>query len=512
MAIDTVGESRATAETFEVINPADGSSIANVPIGGPAEVAATVARVRANQPAWEELGIKGRARWLGKLRDWLLDHQDDIADTMQRETGKVRGESMGETPYVTDLINFYSKKAHKYIGDERVPAHSPLMKVKRLKVQYRPYPVVGVISPWNFPLILSLGDAIPALIAGCAVVIKPSEITPLGLGEIVEAWKSEIGGPDVFDVVNGMGETGSALVDEVDFVQFTGSDRTAKKVLARAAETLTPVSAELGGKDPMIVLRTANLDKAVNAATWGSFANSGQVCISVERLYVEEPIYDEFLTRFTDEVMKLNQGMDGPEHGQDVGAMTFPPQTEIVESHVEDARKNGATILTGGERGEGPGDWYKPTVIADVDHSMKVMRDETFGPVVGVMKVRDADEAVRLANDSRYGLNASVFGSTRQAEAVARRLEVGTANVNDVLTGFLASDVPMGGWKDSGIGFRHGEYGIKKFVRPESLVITRLGSKREPLYFPYTNERRQKLLKLTQFFNARDWRRRLGRR
>ena len=256
MAIDTAGESRATAETFEVINPADGSVIANVPVDGPAEVAATVARVRANQPAWEALGIKGRARWLGKLRDWLLDHQDEIADTMQRETGKVRAEAMGETPYITDLINFYGKKARRYIGDERVPAHSPLMKVKKLKVQYRPYPVVGVISPWNFPLILSLGDAIPALIAGCAVVIKPSEITPLGPGEIVEAWKREIGGPDVFDVVNGMGETGSALVDEVDFVQFTGSDRTAKKVLARAAETLTPVSAELGGKDPMIVLRT----------------------------------------------------------------------------------------------------------------------------------------------------------------------------------------------------------------------------------------------------------------
>jgi acyl-CoA reductase-like NAD-dependent aldehyde dehydrogenase len=512
MAIDTVSESMEQArESFEVINPADGSVIAKVPVDDPTGVAATVARVRANQPAWEALGIKGRAEWLGKLRDWLIDHQDQIADTMQRETGKVRAEAMNEVPYVTDLINFYGKKARKYIGDERVPAHSPLMKVKRLKVTYRPYPVVGVISPWNFPVILSLGDAIPALVAGCAVVIKPSEVTPLGLGEIVEAWKSEIGGPDVFDLVNGVGETGSALVDEVDFVQFTGSDRTAKKVLARAAETLTPVSAELGGKDPMIVLRTANLEKAVNAGTWGAFANSGQACTSVERLYVEEPIYDEFLTRFTDEVKKLNQGTDGPEHGKDVGAMTFPAQAGIVESHVEDAREHGATILTGGERGDGPGDWYRPTVIADVDHSMKVMQDESFGPVVGVMKVRDADEAVELANDSRYGLSASVFGSTRQAEAVARRLEVGTTNVNDVLTGFLASDVPMGGWKDSGIGFRHGEYGIKKFVRPESLVITRFGQKREPLYFPYTDERRQKLRKITQFFTARDWRRRLGR-
>jgi acyl-CoA reductase-like NAD-dependent aldehyde dehydrogenase len=513
MAIDTAAAStKASRESFDVTNPADGSVIANVALDDAAEVAATVARVRANQPAWEELGIKGRARWMGRLRDWLLDNQDRVAETMQRETGKVWAEASSETPYVCDLINFYSKKARKYIGDERVPAHSPLMKVKKLRVTYPPYPVVGVISPWNFPLILSLGDAVPALIAGCAVVIKPSEVTPLGLGEIVEAWKREIGGPDVLEVVNGMGETGSALVDEVDFIQFTGSDRTAKKVLARAAETLTPVSAELGGKDPMVVLGGADLEKAVNAATWGAFANSGQICISVERLYVEEPIYDEFISRFTDEVRKLNQGMDGPGHGKDVGAMTFPSQIKIVESHVEDARQHGAKVLTGGQRGDGPGDWYAPTVLADVDHTMRVMREESFGPVVGVMKVRDVEEAVRLANDSRYGLSASVFGKTREAEAVARRLQVGTANVNDVMVGFLASDVPMGGWKDSGIGWRHGEYGIKKFVRPESLVITRFGSKREPLYFPYTDERRQKLRKLTRFFNARDWRRRLGSR
>jgi len=512
MAIDTISGARGMRESFDVHNPADGSVIARVPIDGPDRVAEVVARVRGNQPAWEAVGIERRAHWLGKLRDWLMDHQDDIAGTMQRETGKVWAEASSETPYLLDLINFYGKRGRRYIGDEKVPAHSPLMKVKRLKVTYRPYPVVGVISPWNFPLILSLGDAIPALIAGCAVVIKPSEVTPLGLGEIVDAWKNELGAPDVLDVVNGMGETGSALVDEVDFVQFTGSDRTAKKVLARAAETLTPVSAELGGKDPMIVLRSADVEKAAYAATWGAFANSGQVCMSVERLYVEEPVYDEFVRRFTDEVKSLKMGIDGREHGSDQGAMTFPPQTEIVSEHVEDARANGATIVTGGKRGNGPGDWYEPTVITDVDHSMKVMRDESFGPVVGVMKVRDAEEALRLANDTRYGLSGYVFGKTEEAEAVARKLDVGGACVNDVLVNFLASDVPMGGWKDSGIGFRHGEYGIKKFVRPESLVITRFGRKREPLYFPYTNERRQTLRKLTRFFNARDWRRRLGRR
>src|SRR4051812_29384076 len=231
MAIDTASENAAQAsrQSIEVTNPADGSVIAGVPLDGPAEVAETVARVRANQAAWEALGIKGRAQWLYKLRDWILDHQDEIADTMQRETGKVRGEAAGESVYLTDLINFYGRKGGKFIGDEKAPAPSPLMKTKKLKVQSRPYPVVGVISPWNFPLILSLGDAIPALVAGAAVVIKPSEITPLGLTEIVEAWKSEIGGPDVFDVVNGRGETGSGPVDEAHLLQFTRPDPTPPK-------------------------------------------------------------------------------------------------------------------------------------------------------------------------------------------------------------------------------------------------------------------------------------------
>jgi len=500
------------ADRFAVDNPADGSTITHLPVDDANRVREVVARVRAAQPQWERIGNKERHRWLGRLRDWLLDNQDRIAETMQRETGKVWAEASAEVPYVADLTNFYGKKAKKFIGEQRVAAHSPLMKTKRLRVQYRPYPVVGVISPWNFPLILSLGDAIPALQAGAAVVIKPSEVTPLALGEVIEAWKREIGGPDVLDVVNGAGETGTALVDEADFIQFTGSDRTAKKVLGRAADTLTPVSAELGGKDPMVVLRSADVEKAANAAAWGSFANSGQVCISVERIYVEEPIYDEFMDRLTKEVRELNQGIDGSDYGKEVGAMTFPPQTEIVESHIAEARERGARALTGGERIEREGDWYPPTVLADVDHSMRVMREESFGPVVGVMKVGDAEEAIRLANDSRYGLSASVFGRTREAERVARRLEAGTVNVNDVLVGFLASDVPMGGWKDSGIGFRHADYGIKKFVRPESLVITRLGRKREALYFPYTAERRRLLRKAVNFVNARDWRRRLGRK
>jgi acyl-CoA reductase-like NAD-dependent aldehyde dehydrogenase len=510
-ATDARGNGKPSGETFDVTNPATGEVLTSLEVDGPERVHAVAERLRAAQPAWEALGNDGRARWLAKLRDWMLDNLDEIADTMQAETGKVRGEAGGEVVYLTDLINLYGRKAKQFIGDEHVPSHSPLLKSKRLVVQYRPHPLVGVISPWNYPLILSLGDAIPALQAGAAVLIKPSEFTPLGLREIAEAWKTEIGAPDVFDVVNGMGETGSALVDEADFIQFTGSDRTGKRVMARAAETLTPVSLELGGKDPMIVLRDADVERAVNAATWGSFQNSGQTCISVERVYVEEPIYDDFVRRLTEEVGKLKQGQDGRDFGCDVGAMTSPAQTEIVEDHVSDALASGAKALTGGKRREGPGDYYEPTVLVDVDHSMKVMRDETFGPVVGVMKVADEEEAIRLANDTRYGLSGSVFGEKDHAERVARRIEAGMVNVNDALIGFLLTDVPFGGWKDSGIGLRHGEYGIKKYCRAESLVITRFGGKRDLLWFPYTKKRRLMMRRLFNFFNARDWKRRLGR-
>jgi acyl-CoA reductase-like NAD-dependent aldehyde dehydrogenase len=506
------GGGAAAAESIEVRNPATGEAIASVPVDSPESVAATVARVRANQADWEEMGIEGRYHWLGKLRDWMLDNSERINDTMQLETGKVRGDASIEGIYLTDLINFYGAKAAKFIGEESVRPHSPLMASKKLYVQYRPYPVVGVISPWNFPLALALGDAIPALQAGAAVVIKPSEFTPLGLIEVIEAWKEEIGGPDVFDCVQGTGETGGALIDNVDFIQFTGSDRTGRKVMARAAETLTPVSLELGGKDPMIVLSDADLDRAANAATWGGMYNSGQVCLSVERIYVEEPAYDEFVAKLTAEVGKLSQGADGREFGVDVGAMTSPNQLAVVEDQVDDALASGARALVGGKAVEGPGDYFEPTVLVDVDHSMKVMRDETFGPVVGVMKVRDSEEALRLANDTRYGLAGSVFGEKERAESVARRIEAGAVNVNDVIVNYIATDVPMGGWKESGIGFRHGEYGIKKYCRPESVVVTRFGAKREPTWYPYTRTRRGLIGRVAQAINARDLKRRFGLR
>jgi acyl-CoA reductase-like NAD-dependent aldehyde dehydrogenase len=506
------GAGAAAAERIEVTNPATGETVGSIAVASPETVADTVARLRANQPEWEALGIDGRFRWLGRLRDWLLDNSERVADTMQAETGKVRGDATAEVPYITGLINFYGKRAEEFIGEDAVRPHTPLLASKKLRVRYRPHPVVGVISPWNFPLAMGLGDSIPALQAGAAVVVKPSEFTPLGLAEIVRAWKAEIGGPDVFDCLHGTGEVGSLMIDHVDFVQFTGSDRTGRKVMARAAETLTPVSLELGGKDPMIVLADADLDRAANAAAWGSTWNSGQACTSVERIYVEEAVYDDFVTKLTQEIGKLRQGADGRGYGMDVGAMTSPNQISVVEDHVNDALGSGARALIGGKRVEGRGDYFEPTVLVDVDDSMKVMRDETFGPVVGVMKVGDAEEALRRANDTRYGLSASVFGEKARAEQVARRIEAGAVNVNDVMTNLYAANVPMGGWKESGIGFRHGDYGIRKYCRPEALVITRFAGKREPAWHPYTKTRRRLVDRIARAINARDLRRRLGLR
>jgi acyl-CoA reductase-like NAD-dependent aldehyde dehydrogenase len=303
------------------------------------------------------------------------------------------------------------------------------------------------------------------------VAVKPSEFTPLGVIEVVEAWKHEIGGPDVFDCVQGVGETAGALVDAVDFIQFTGSDRTGRKVMARAAETLTPVSLELGGKDAMIVLSDADLDRAANAAAWGGMMNSGQICMSTERIYVEEPVYDAFLDKLTAEVGRLRQGPDTEADPKDVGAMTSPNQTAIVEDHVADALASGARALTGGKRVPGPGDYFEPTVLVDVDHSMKVMRDETFGPVVGVMKVPDEEEAIRLANDTPYGLSGSVW--TRdigRAIRVAKAIRTGVISVNSSSSVF--TEAPFGGYKQSGIGREMGMHAAALYTEVKNIYFS----------------------------------------
>jgi acyl-CoA reductase-like NAD-dependent aldehyde dehydrogenase len=379
-----------------------------------------------------------------------------------------------------------------------------MLKGKKLILRYRPLGVIGVIGPWNYPLTNSFGDCIPALAAGNSVILKPSEVTPL-TSLLMAEMLTECGMPaDVFTVATGRGATGAALIDQVDMIMFTGSTATGKKVMAAAAETLTPVSLELGGKDPLIVLSDADLERAANAAVFYSMQNSGQTCISIERAFVEAPVYDEFVAKVTEKAKALRQGVSTGPGSVDVGAITFPRQMEIIEDHVNDAIAHGARAVVGGKRREGPGDFFEPTVLVDVTPDMKAMREETFGPTLPIVKVADEEEAIRLANDSPYGLGASVFSKdVVRGEAVARRVESGAVCVNDAMMNYSALELPMGGWKASGLGSRHGAGGIRKYARAQAILISRLHPKKDIHMFPYTEKTTQRLLKLFRFLWGR---------
>jgi acyl-CoA reductase-like NAD-dependent aldehyde dehydrogenase len=484
----TVPEPATATETIEVENPASGQIVARVPRMLADDVAPMVARARAVQAAWWGLGYEGRAQILRRAQRWVLDNSDRLIDTIVSETGKTRDDAqLAEVGYAAGAFGFWAKNAEKYLSERKVRTSSPMLLGKKALVRYRPRGVVGVIGPWNYPLVNSFGDCIPALAAGNAVILKPSEVTPLTSLLMAECL-AECGAPDgIFQVLTGLGDVGAELIDHVDFIMFTGSTATGKKVAERAARTLTPVGLELGGKDPMIVLADADVERAANAATYYSMQNGGQTCISIERVYVEEPIYDEFVQKVTEKVSKLRQGDPGTGGPVDVGAVTFAKQAEIVGSHVEDARAKGATVAVGGKLAEGPGRFFEPTVLLDVDHSMDCMTQETFGPTIPIMKVRDAEEALRLANDSPYGLQASVWTKdTARGEQIASRIDSGVANVNEHHLSYVALELPMGGWKDSGLGTRHGADGIRKYARQQSSVVSRFGMKREIFMFPYS--------------------------
>jgi acyl-CoA reductase-like NAD-dependent aldehyde dehydrogenase len=488
-------EVTAPEARIAVENPATGEVIAHVPDLSPAEVTAMAARARAAHPAWEALGFDGRGRVLKRMQRWLLDHQDEVIAVIRSETGKTYEDALiAEISYGAAAFGFWADQAPEYLADERVKTSQIMLKGKRLVLRHRPLGLIGVIGPWNYPLTNSFGDCIPALAAGNAVILKPSEVTPLTSLRLAEGLAA-CGVPEgVFQVATGRGETGGALVDEVDMIMFTGSTATGKRVMARAAETLTAVSLELGGKDPMIVLRDADLERAANHAVyWGMF-NGGQTCVSIERVYVEAPVHDAFVEKVTAKARKLRQGDGGP-GTVDVGSMTHPPQVDIVERHVEDARAKGARILVGGSRGSHTsGSWYEPTVLVDVDHTMSCMTEETFGPTLPIMKVLDAEEAIRLANDSPYGLSAAVYGKDIQnAERVARRIDSGSVCVNDAVVNYTALELPMGGAKASGLGTRHGAGGIRKFCQQQSVLVSRVHLRKEIFMYPY-NARTSRLL------------------
>ncbi|MBI1745391.1 MAG: aldehyde dehydrogenase family protein [Acidobacteria bacterium] len=490
-----------SANTIEVVNPATLEKICEVPIQTSADVQAAYQRSRRAFQDWSQGNFEARAALMWRLRDYLLDHRDEVAEVICSETGKPKSEALLlEVTYICFAIDFYAKHAKRFLRDRGAPLHW-LLRHKKVFTAYHPVGAVGFICPWNFPLTLTLGETIPALMAGNTVIIKPSEFTPrtaMLAAEICE----KVGFPaGVVQTVTGDGSTGAALIEAADMISFTGSVATGRRVLEAAAKRLIPVVLELGGKDPMVVLKDADVERAANAAVWGAFANSGQICMSVERVYVEAPIAEAFTQRVVEKTRKLRQGIDH-DFSVDVGSMTMPRQLQIVERHVADAVRKGAIVLTGGRRNPNfKGLFYEPTVLDKVDHSMEIMTEETFGPVLPIMRVCDENEALRLANDSRYGLNSSIWsGDQRKGLALARRLQAGNVCVNDCMVNFVATGSPFGGIKESGLGHRHGEAGIRRYCTTQSVLVDKLGLTRELTWYPYSKKSARIMTRALNFF------------
>ncbi|MGE4425045.1 MAG: aldehyde dehydrogenase family protein [Solirubrobacteraceae bacterium] len=467
-----------------VRSPVDGRTVGSVAATPPSRVEDLVARGRAAQPGWSAVGFDARARRLLDLRAWIVRERGRLIRTMCDEGGKTYEDALLEVVVLCQAIGFWARRAERYLRPRRSWARQPLLAGRRLEVRYVPRGVVGVIAPWNYPLVLGLGDALPALMAGNATVIKPSDETPLSTALIVEEGFRAAGiPPDVCLVAQGGAEVGRAVVDAVDMIMFTGSTPVGREVAERAGRRLIPASVELGGKDPMIVLADADLERAANCAVYYGMGNAGQTCQAVERVYVEAAVYDEFVRRVTDKAARLRMGAPAGPGSVDIGPLARPGQREVVSEHVRAAVAAGARTPVGGDA---DGSFHAPTVILDPDPSASCMRDETFGPVLPIVKVRDAEEAIALANDSRYGLNSSVFTrDVRRGEAIARRIEAGASCINDACANFLEIGAPFGGWKDSGLGGRNGAEGIRKYCRQQTILTARVGLRRDPNMFPY---------------------------
>jgi succinate-semialdehyde dehydrogenase / glutarate-semialdehyde dehydrogenase len=462
-------------DDLSIVSPLSEREIGRVPACTPADVEEAVRRARAAQASWAARPIRTRTQVLRKLASLVLERQDEVLDLIQLESGKVRAHAFEEVADVAVVAAYYARTAPHHLRPRRREGAFPLLttttEVRHAKG------VVGIIAPWNYPLSMAITDAIPALLAGNACVLKPAQQTPFTALWVVDLAR-EAGLPeDLLTVVTGRGSVlGDPLIDGVDYVTFTGSTETGRRVARRAGERLVGASLELGGKNAMLVLDDADLDAAADGAVRGCFASAGQLCISIERLLVHASIADEFTRRFVGRVDRLRLSAELA-WGGEMGSLASRDQLATVTRHVEDAVARGAKVLTGGMPRPDIGPLvYAPTILADVTDAMEVHGCETFGPVVSLATFEDVDEAIARANDTAYGLNASVWTrDARRGRELATRLRAGTVNVNEAYAAAWASvDAPMGGMGDSGLGRRHGREGIWKYTEVQNIAGQKL--------------------------------------